>query len=173
MLLAHEHTTVLPTSAVPSPLVAPTPLPLGVVVLGVLLFSAILIGGLSLLLRHHRLPFGSVTLVLAALVGSLALMQEGRPFLVAAVAAGVLGDVLLAGIEHSPRNRATLLRWFCFTVPFAYEAFVLLVLHATGGVWWTIHVQAGLPVLAGLSGLLMSLVAWPPNWEESPRSRNG
>lgn len=123
-------------------------------VLGAIVLSIILVAGLGMLIRRKMAPRGTVTLVLTALVASIAFMREGKELVPAAIAAGILGDIMLAYI---PRTQWWMRAW-CFVLPFLYYTFVVITLNITADFWWSIHMQAGLPVITGFAGLLTSLL---------------
>jgi hypothetical protein len=51
---------------------------------------------------------------------------------------------------------------FAFAVPFLYFLFVLISMIVTHGIWWRIHMWLGVPILAGVIGLGMSMMLAPP-----------
>jgi hypothetical protein len=76
------------------------------------------------------------------------------------VASGLIADLAYAQLKPSTaRERA--LRIFAFVVPFTLYALFFAVLISTRGVWWSIHMWAGVPFMAGIVGLLISLVTLP------------
>jgi hypothetical protein len=132
----------------------------------VLIPTAMTMGALLFALRRWRLPFGAVTLILTANAAAMMLMlwREMRPlwFVIAApLAAGLLGDVLLRWLRPS-RMKPLALRVFAFGVPFAQFVAYFLLLIATRGLWWPIHMWLGASFFAGLTGLLLSYLALPP-----------
>ncbi len=130
-------------------------------VLGVLVFTGALIGSISTMLRRDRLPFGAVTFVLATLAVGFSLMRFGTEAIPAALFAGIIGDLWLE-VGETKVKRMTALRIFCFLLPFAYYAFLLELLSlGQGHLWWAVHMTAGLPVVAGFTGFLVSFIAWP------------
>lgn len=131
-------------------------------ILGIILFSISLVGCLSLPLRRERLPLGSITVALTSIVAALSMMRSGTALIPAAFVSGIVADVLLQVIEQSP-YRVRLLRGFCFVLPALYYLLVFVTLMRTKGIWWSIHMWAGSIVIAGLAGLLVGLVAWPPS----------
>ncbi len=136
--------------------------PQAVSVLGSLVFTGVMVGSLTMLLRRDRLPFGSVTFLLALAVGGVSLMRSGNETIPAALFAGILSDLWLE-VAETRVKRITGLRVLCFLVPFVYYVLVFTLLPmAEGKLWWAVHLTAGLPVVAGVTGLLMSFVAWPP-----------
>ncbi|MCY3906291.1 MAG: hypothetical protein OXF63_03475 [Anaerolineaceae bacterium] len=133
------------------------------VIFPALLMSAVLL----LLLRRWALPFGAVTFLLvtnSALMFLLRSASHGGDnwlVLLAPLVAGLLGDLLLRGLQR-PRIAALPLCAFAFLVPFSYHVAFFVILQWTGGIWWSIHMWTGVSVLAGVFGLALSFVAVPP-----------
>lgn len=127
-------------------------------VLGVLLFSAMLSGLFMFTHRRTHLPFGSVTIVLVLQVFMLGLMRYGVELTGAALIAGLVGDVMLSS---SIRQKASLL-YFTFALPAVFYTAVFVTLHAQAGIWWSLHMWSGVPVLAGISGYMAGLLASQP-----------
>jgi hypothetical protein len=135
--------------------------PQGLPILGILLFSASLIGALSIPLRREPLPLGAVTFLLVTVVAGLSLMRSGIHLIPSAVVAGACGDLALLLAERSP-YRKRLMHVFAFCLPALFYALVFITLIRTQGIWWSVHVWTGAIVMAGFSGLLTSLIVWPP-----------
>lgn len=119
-----------------------------------------------LALRRWHLPPGSLTLLLVAnaaamYVLSMAYSGEHWPLLLAALAGGLLGDALLWRLRPAP-ERPTALRVFAFAVPAGLYLVLFLILLATNRLGWTIHLWLGAALLAGVTGLGLSLLAAPP-----------
>ncbi|MCY4526540.1 MAG: hypothetical protein OXB89_08010 [Anaerolineaceae bacterium] len=133
------------------------------VIIPAILMNAILL----LLLRRWPLPFGAVTFLLLGnsllmfLLRSAGYGGDNWWILLAALIAGVIGDLLLRGLQR-PRIAALPLRVFAFLLPFSYFAAFFVILQLTGGIWWSIHMWTGVSVLAGAFGLGLSYVAVPP-----------
>ncbi len=124
---------------------------------------------LLLLLRRWALPFGAVSFLL---LGNSTLMYllraadyggaQGPVILLAALSAGLAGDLLLRRLQR-PRIGAGALRLFAFAVPFIYFVVFFVILQLSGGIWWSIHMWTGVSVLAGAFSLGLSFVAVPPS----------
>lgn len=127
------------------------------------LLQAALIAGLVLLtLRRGPLPLGSLTILLTANVVLLTAMNgDYYVFILTAAVAGVLGDVLLLALRPSTR-RVVALRLFAFALPFVVYLAYFVTLLLSGGIWWSIHMWLGTAVMAGLEGLMLSLLLVPP-----------
>ncbi|HZV78745.1 MAG TPA: hypothetical protein VFF60_03930 [Candidatus Binatus sp.] len=126
------------------------------------LLDAALLGGVVVVLLRQfggRLPFGAVTAIL--LINSLLMetQQGGNDQLLGIVMAGLGSDALIALLRPSA-TRVTALRWTAFAVPFLYFAAHYATDFARGyPIYYKVHIWAGLPVIAGLVGWLMSFVA--------------
>lgn len=130
-------------------------------VTGVLLPTAFVFGVAFFALRRGRTAFGFFTLLLASQAYGMGMMRDGLSLLPAAIAAGGLIDVLLYLLPPLGGS-GWRLRAFTFAAPAIFFALYVLSVIGTSGSWWTIHLWAGLPVIAGLAGLLLGLLAWPP-----------
>jgi hypothetical protein len=135
-------------------------------VAGVLIPSALVIGMVLFLVRQWRLPFGALTLVVSGsgLLMALFHYQEMVTYpqvLIAIASGGLIAESAYAWLKPSV-ERAREMRIFAFVVPLALYAVFFAVLIATSGVWWSVHMRAGAPVLAGVVGLLISFLAITP-----------
>jgi hypothetical protein len=77
------------------------------------------------------------------------------------VGSGLIAELAYAWLKLSV-ERAGNFRLFAFFVPFAQFALFFAALILTTGVWWSVHMWAGVPVLAGVVGLLASFLVAPP-----------
>ncbi len=132
----------------------------------VLIPTALTMGVLLFGLRRWTLPFGAVTLILTLNAAGMMLMLLGRmrPFgfvILAPLAAGLIGDGLLRLLRPS-RAKPLALRVFACAIPFALNVIYFLLLIATRGVWWPVHMWLGVSVFAAVTGLLLSYLALPP-----------
>ncbi|MBV8170930.1 MAG: hypothetical protein JO219_03255 [Candidatus Eremiobacteraeota bacterium] len=128
-----------------------------------LLDAALLSGVVLVLLRQFagRLPFGSITAVLVINSLLMETQQGGNDQLLGIVVAGLLSDALVAWLQPSAA-RVTALRWTAFAVPFLYFAAHYATYFVRGyPVYYKVHIWAGLPLIAGLVGWLMSFLALP------------
>ncbi len=127
----------------------------------ILLQTAFLMGIVLLLLRRWSLPFGSLTLILTLPTILISFMEDQYLWILCAIVAGLIGDVLLHQLKPSP-DRPTSLRLFAFAVPFILYSFYFLgVLISDGGIAWSVHLWTGSAVLAGVVGVLLSYLAVP------------
>jgi hypothetical protein len=139
-------------------------------ILGIVIFSAILIGIVSAGLRRGRLPFGSVTLILTTVVAGLALMRTGRELIPAAIVSGLLGDVLVWKAERTVTSSLPI-RLLSILLPATYTLLMFLTLMYFHKVWMTIHMWTGAVAFSGFSGFMMGLVAWPRSKKPAPTAK--
>lgn len=131
---------------------------------GILYSNVIMIGSALLLLRRWKTPFGTFTLLYGVNTLLMNLMLEGDLSLsrtIPALAAGLITDLLVRLLEPRP-ERVFTWRVFAGVVPL-----LIWGLHFAGLAWlgsgiglnrefWT-----GITVMAGLSGLLLSVLVTP------------
>ncbi len=127
--------------------------------------AGVLMGSVLFLMRRWMLPPGALTLIVAVnAIGMGFLLSHGDypvvPVLVRVVA-GVIADGLYA-LLHPSVQQPHRLRWFAFAVPAVITALYFVALQMTAGIWWTIHLWAGIVVLTGAVGVLCSYLLLPP-----------
>jgi hypothetical protein len=126
--------------------------------------NAVMVGSVLFLVRQwgSRLPVGSMTFLIgvnAAIMSTQGGSSYYFAMLPAAIGAAIISDALLVLLRPSA-ERIAQFRWFAFLVPFVYWTAHYLDNLARGEhVWWAVHVWAGLPVICGLMGLMLSFVA--------------
>lgn len=126
----------------------------------------LLTGALLFLMRRWRLPTGTVTFLVLGNYLAMYLMTQIDSFatpatLAAALAGGLAGDALYVWLAPAP-ERPSRLRLFAFLLPFLLSALHLLAVGLTAGLWWAIHMWAGVPFLLGALGLLLGFLDAPP-----------
>lgn len=131
-------------------------------ILGVIFQTALLMGVVLPLVHHFDLPFGALTLVLGYDVTTITVIHDADPILLIGVLAGLGGDLLLLALRPSP-TRIRELRIFAFALPTLLFTLYFTALIGSGGVWWPVHLWAGAPLLAGITGVLLSLLVAPPS----------
>lgn len=127
-----------------------------VIVQSVLLMSMIL-----LLVRSWIVPFGAITCLIVSPSIAQALLVDNYRLIVAALAAGLLGDMLVLRLRRSGFRG---IRFYAFAavVPAFYEAAVLSVLGLTAGFDWSVNLIGGVILYAAASGLFLAfLLDWP------------
>lgn len=148
---------------------------------GVLIQTALLMGVVLLLARRGAFPFGGLTLVLGLSTALMVFMRAQSfyvdvtlstgpwPLIAVAVVTGLAADVLFWWLKPSAA-RPTTLRLFAFVVPvILYSLYFSALMVFGGGIWWSIHLWAGVTVLAGVTGFLLSYAFVPPALaEEQP-----
>jgi hypothetical protein len=139
---------------------------------GILYSNVIAIGAALLLLRRWKTPFGTFTLLYGVNTLMMSAMLSGELGLertIPAFAAGLIADLLVRVLEPRP-ERVVAWRVFAGLMPL-----LIWGLHFAGIAWlgggiglnrefWT-----GITVMAGLSGLLLSVLVTPLE-PEKPRS---
>jgi hypothetical protein len=128
--------------------------------LGIVFFSALLVGTISAGLRRGRLPFGSVTVILTTVVTGMSVMRSGTEVIPAAIFAGFLGDLLVWRADRTVTS-ALPIRLLSILLPATYTLLMLATLTHTQGVWMSVHMWTGAVVFSGFAGYLTGLVAWP------------
>jgi hypothetical protein len=155
-----DHPFTSQWSALPRPNV-PAELAEQLGMLGVILHAGLLMGVVLLLVRRFDLPVGSLTFLMGLNAAFVTLIREPDPIILVGVLGGMAADVLRAALRPSPA-RLPQLRLFAFLVPFVLYALYFYGLIRVDGVWWPVHLWAGAPFVAGLAGLLVSLLVVPP-----------
>jgi hypothetical protein len=131
--------------------------------LGMYLFSALVVGLALVALRRGTLPPGAMTVMLGVNAVAMILMRghaglgTQAMFAAVAIAAGVIADLLLLRTRPSA-ERVLALRAFAFLVPAVYFALYFIAVLSSTGTGWTVHALTGSVVLSGVVGLLVSFV---------------
>jgi hypothetical protein len=126
-----------------------------------LTFTAILMGGLLLLIGRWRLPFGWMTLLLGGVALAMSALNDMRQPVWLALIVGLIADTLYALLRPA-RARAARLRLFAFAVPATLFAGFFFTLNLYGLLDWVIHLWAGVIFLTGAAGVLLSFLLAPP-----------
>jgi hypothetical protein len=118
--------------------------------------SIILMGMLLLLVRRWRMPVGAMTLILGLYSAAMASQADTYFAIPAAIAAGVVADVLLLTLRERARA-GTGFYTFAFAVPFVLcVAYETAVRYHDGGLGWPFNMVVGSPFIAGFAGLLVA-----------------
>jgi len=133
---------------------------------GILAFTAILVALSLLALREGVLLPGSITfLLLLDAFAMIAMRNNGQAvqrdvIFSTALVGGIAGDLLLWRLRPGPR-RLVAVRVFATALPAAIFLwyFVAIAMHI--GTWWTVTALLGMPVMAALTGLLVSYLVFP------------
>jgi hypothetical protein len=133
----------------------------GLAAAGVWVQTGLLMGVVLLALRRWAPPFGSLTLIFTLNALLLSFMRDQYRFILVALVAGVVADLLVVGLKPSAA-RPTALHIFAFLVPAVLFTLYFLLIILTEGIAWTVHMWTGTVVTAGVVGLLLSYVLVPP-----------
>jgi hypothetical protein len=134
--------------------------------LGIMFQTALLMGVVLMLVRRFELPIGTLTCVMGVNAVFVTLISGPDLIILVGVLGGVAADVAYALLRPSP-SRLAPLRIFAFVVPAVLYTLYFRGLIAADGVWWPVHLSAGAPVVAGLTGWLVSILVIPPRVPES------
>jgi hypothetical protein len=126
-----------------------------------LTFTAILMGGLLLLIGRWRLPFGWVTFLLSGIALAMSALTDIHQSVWLALVVGLIADTLYALLQPT-RAHVARLRLFAFAVPATLFAGFFFVLNLYGLLDWVIHLWAGVIYLSGAAGVLLSFLLVPP-----------
>lgn len=128
----------------------------------VIISSLIAMGLALLLVRRFALPPGALTVLFALYAIALATQADTYWDIPAAIAGGVVGDILVAVFKDRVRSGNGLYA-FAFVVPFVtIVAYIASVRVHDGGLGWPPNMIFGAPVIAGFVGLLVSFCFSPP-----------
>src|SRR5262249_13605011 len=130
-------------------------------VAGIELQTVALMGLLLYGLRRWQLPFGAFTFILTFNSALIATQADQYYMIPVALVTGVVADLLNLALRPSIA-RPGALRLFAFTVPCTLYLLYFLALELNGGIWWSIHLWLGSAVIAGILGVLLSLLMGPP-----------
>jgi hypothetical protein len=128
----------------------------------ILVQAALIAGFLLLILSRGPLPLGAITVILTVNAALMTVISDYYWYIAPALVAGIFGDLLARGTRHSdPVRRARLL---AAGVPAIwYGAYLVAVAVAQDGLGWSIHMILGAPVIAGIVGMLLSVLVFPPH----------
>jgi len=130
-------------------------------VAGVLLQAGLLMGTLLLVMRRWRLPFGAITLLLVVSTALIGFLGDQHAWVLVALPTGLVADALAQWLKPSP-DRPTAVRIFSFVIPtLLYSLYFLGTYLTIQRIGWSIHLTAGTAVLAGVVGLLLSVLLVP------------
>ena len=128
--------------------------------LNILIHTAIIMGVVLAVLRRRVLPVGSFTLLFGLHAVAFTILENQFRFLLPAVVSGILIDYIYWRVRSS-FNDSFQFRVFAFVVPFIYYFGYFITIAATEGTWWSVHLWAGMIVLAGVVGWLLSHLVFP------------
>lgn len=125
--------------------------------LGAVVLQSLVVAGFALALVLRGVPVGGLTVVLGAVGVGLGLMRSTLPLALTLLAAGLVGDALLAALKPNA-TRPKHVRLFALALPASWILLYLAAIALSTGTWWSWHAAAGAVVLAGLAGLLLTYV---------------
>ena len=132
--------------------------------------TVVLMGLLLMLVRRWRMPLGSMTAILTFYSIALATQSDTYFDIAAAIATGILADVLLAALKDGARTGMGFYA-FSFIVPFVMSAtYIIAVSIHDGGLGWPPNMIFGTPFIAGFVGLLISYCFASPLSVREPSS---
>ena len=135
----------------------------------ILLITALSMSFVLLALRRWRLPFGTFAFMFG-LNGALMVVFSPDALLVSvptALLGGLAADIAYRFLQPSLDQPASV-RLFAFLVPAMFYTLYLVDLAIVGpimfqgGILWSAPFWAGTPVIAGITGFLLSFVMLPP-----------
>lgn len=128
-----------------------------------LLTTALLLGPVVLLIRRWHPPVGTFTVLFGTYAAFMLVLDElAQPEMVlAGLAAGVTADVLAQRWRPAP-DRPLQVHLLAVTVPMVLWLSHFGLLAARGDLGWPFVIWGGVVVLAGGTGLSLSLLALPP-----------
>ena len=131
-----------------------------------ILFTSIIFSMIvTVLTWNWRLPFGTFTVIFTLNTALLTILNDFYLLIVAAVAAGLIMDVLYVLIKPSAA-RAGRFMAFAFLAPSVFYIVYFLALDVAATVRWSIHVWTGSIFIAGVFGLMLAVLitatAQPP-----------
>ena len=135
----------------------------------ILLITALSMSFVLLALRRWRLPFGTFAFMFG-LNGALMVVFSPDALLVSvptALLGGLAADIVYRFLRPSLDQPASV-RLFAFLVPAMFYTLYLVDLAIVGpiifrgGILWSAPFWAGTPVIAGITGFLLSFVMLPP-----------
>jgi dipeptidyl aminopeptidase/acylaminoacyl peptidase len=109
--------------------------------------------------RRWRLPPGSLTFVFTLNALLVSFLNDRFALIPAALAAGIIADVLVWRSEEAASVRSY--RLFAFAVPAVLYAAYFAALSVAEGIAWSVPLWSGSIVLAGVTGWLLSYLAQP------------
>lgn len=136
-------------------------------VTSVLLPTIFLMGALLFAARRWALPPGVVALMWGGNTLLMFLMNyidssEVPALMVATFLASLVVEGLFLWLKPSV-ERLGAVRVFAFLAPVILFLAYFVALLTTAGTWWTIHMWLGVTINAGIVGLFVSYLAFPPN----------
>ncbi len=136
--------------------------------MAVLFSNVILLAPVLLLLRRWQTPFGTFTLMFALNTIGMTVIggSVGWYSVTASAAAGLFADAFIAFYKPSPK-RILEFRALALLLPLVIWGLHYLVRHLGGGISLEREFWTGITVMAGLTGLVLSVLVVPPSIPEN------
>jgi hypothetical protein len=128
---------------------------------GILFQSSLLTGCILLLVQRWRPPFGSLTLLCGLNMAMMTVFRDEYRLLPVGILTGLAADGLIRQLRPGRDHRREL-RAFAFAIPLICYGLYFAILALSEGLGWSIHLWLGSWLLAGVSGLLVSILVVPP-----------
>ena len=137
-------------------------------VMGIVLYSLPLTLFLVVPLRWLRLPTGAIAIIILYDAALLALATDLARYLPAALGAALIAEGLWVWVRRGgwggPDGEAGYWVIGAATPLALVSLYVALAAAIGGGLAWTAHLWVGVPVAAGISGLIASGLGVPPRF---------
>jgi hypothetical protein len=137
-------------------------------VMGILLHSLALALFLVVPLRWLRLPTGALAIIVLYDAALIALPTDMARYLPAALGAALVAEALWAWVRRGglggPDGEAGYWAIGATTPLVLFALYLALAAAIGGGLVWTAHLWVGVPVTAGIIGLVASVLGVPPRF---------
>jgi hypothetical protein len=129
---------------------------------GVLFGTILMVGPVLYSLRRWHLPFGTLTIMFTSVAALLSVVEsfELDVPIYAALAAGIVGDVLIAKLRPSPTRRTAFLAVGAL-IPLALWSAYFGILGADLSFGWAAELWTGSIVIGTMTGAGVALLASP------------
>jgi len=131
-----------------------------------LIYSAVLVGGMMLLLREGRPPFGAMTILWTAVYLLVATQDDGYHVVPIALIIGFASDILIRVLNVRVENGWRFIG-FAFLMPVLFFSIYFAFIQLVIGISWTVDVWSGSIVIAGAAGALIAYIVQSGNERES------
>jgi hypothetical protein len=136
--------------------------------LGILLNSLLLALFLTVALRWLRLPAGAIAIIMLYDALLITLATDMGRYLPAVVGAALIGEALWAWVRSGglggPEGEAGYWTIGAVVPAVQFALYFVVMAVAGGGIIWTPHLWAGVPVAAAIVGLTATMLAVPPRF---------
>lgn len=134
----------------------------GLGVANAIVFTGIFIGLILASIRHWLFPFGSFAAVLTLNAFAVTMMHgEFYIFIITAFISGILIDILYQKVCALSLKEKHIRIFGIFAPMILFTTYVITIL-VTDTTPWSIHMWAGMIVISGITGYLMTYLVVPP-----------